>query len=115
MQGSYRTSIATIELYGPVIGSTLDTIRRQIQTKLQAGHYNLILNVAGVTLLDSLGLGLMIESRRRCVEGGGQLVLCESSEPVKLTLDLTETGSLLPWFNTEQEARTYLQHPPSTH
>ncbi len=113
MTGGIRASIATIDLYGPIIASTLDTIQRQLQVKLQAGYYYLILNVSGVTMLDSLGLGFLMEVRRRCGDQGGKLVLCELSEAVKLTLNLSDTNSVLPSFPSEQDARQYLERVSS--
>ncbi len=103
------SQITLLPLYGPVIASTTDMLRRELQTTLQAGQHLLILDVEAVTLLDSLGLALLLEYHRKYRDQGGCLVLCKISDAVKLVLDLTSTSELILSFDSEPAAREYLE------
>ncbi|HEX3333869.1 MAG TPA: STAS domain-containing protein [Acidimicrobiales bacterium] len=49
----------------------------------------IVVDLAGLTFLDSSGLGVLHEARRKAIEDGGSLVLCNPGAIVQRVLELT--------------------------
>ena len=64
----------------------------------------IVLNLEGVTFLDSSGLGLLVRLLTRTRRVGGGLVLCAPPPRVSEILKMTRLHATLPSFATESEA-----------
>ena len=74
-----------------------DTVTSQ-QPKL------LVVNLEGVSFIDSSGLGLLVAARNSVDKSGGKLHLCSLPAPVKKTFDQTNLTNYFSIFATEQDA-----------
>lgn len=63
-----------------------------------------VLNLSGVTRLDSMGLGLLVRHYTRIARRGGAIHLAGSPDFVTNLLDLTRLSTTIPNFDTEDEA-----------
>ena len=88
-----REGIVILDLKGPlVLGPPDASLRLRLQQLREAGHLNVILNMKGVTEIDSTALGTLIYCSTKFRESGGRVVLLnlppkhtELSNTVKLS------------------------------
>ena len=64
-----------VEIAGEIDVYTAPQLRSQLLDASAAGNADLVLDMTGVTFLDSTGLGILVGARRRAVEAGGDLRL----------------------------------------
>ncbi len=64
----------------------------------------LVINLEGVSFIDSSGLGLLVAARNSVDKSGGKLHLCALPAAVKKTFDQTNLTNYFSIFATEQDA-----------
>lgn len=57
------------------------------------GHSSVVLDVSGVTFLDSSGIGAMLRARQEAVARGSRFVLSQPSAPVTKVLEIAGLAS----------------------
>ena len=83
---------------------TLWAVFEPIYTLCDIGRTQLVLNLAAVEYLPSLGLGKLVMLNRKVLAGNGRLALCHLSHTVKDLLDSTHLSRLFNLCATEREA-----------
>ncbi|WP_257304994.1 anti-sigma factor antagonist [Geothrix campi] len=78
-----------------------DVIRETVAT---AQPKLLVINLEGVSFIDSSGLGLLVAARNSVDKSGGKLHLSCLPAPVKKTFDQTNLTNYFSIFATEQDA-----------
>jgi len=68
---------------GDLTASTVEAIRAQLKTLLQQGTQHLIVNLGGVQMVDSTGIGLLIQAHNSLNRVGGTLTVTQASEDIK--------------------------------
>jgi anti-sigma B factor antagonist len=68
------------------------------------GRQVFILNLAGVTFLDSVAIGAVVNIYKKCRERDIELILCALQPKVVESLRLTRISTILPCYKTEEEA-----------
>src|SRR5690554_1717837 len=95
----------TVRLYGELDLHTVGKVREVIdQAIAQAVGKILLLNLSGVSFMDSSGLGLILGRYRRFGEEGGRLMLATPASQVRRLLELSGVERIIPIYNTEEEA-----------
>lgn len=64
----------------------------------------LVVNLAGVTFIDSTGIGVLVGIWRRLKASDGTIVLAAPSEPVRLLLDMAGVAAILSVYDGEEDA-----------
>ncbi len=100
-------SVTVVRLKTPHILDE-DTIRTvfDLITKLitDMGRHQLVLNLAAVDFLPSMGLGKMVMLNRKVQAVNGRLAICELSASLQANLDNTHLAPLFHIYPNEQEA-----------
>jgi len=101
-----KSGIVTIlDLVGRiVIGESNDTLVAELRKYSDAGASEVILNLAGVTQMDSSGISTFVRSFVTLDRQGGGLKLLNPSGHVKEVLSLTRLIQAIPTFYDEQKA-----------
>lgn len=81
----------------------------------QRGFSRIVLDLTGVTRLDSMGLGLLVRHTTRLVKRGGTIHLAGSPPFVVKLLELTKCSTILPSFGTVEEAIEPFFERPAVH
>jgi anti-anti-sigma factor len=76
--------------------STVPTLRAVLDG-LDPRYRRIVLDMANVTFLDSMGVGLLVEISRRCVSELRTLALRAPSQRVRRVLELTGLHEMLPF------------------
>ena len=107
MKSSNRTvdGVEVIKLEGKItIGSGDSQLREVITSALNAGHNNLLLDMSGVTTIDSSGIGELVGSYTTVANRGGKLKLLHLPAKLNELLHVTQLITVFEVYENEQEA-----------
>ena len=76
------------------LSGTLDThtaldVREELLDLIDNGHYRILVDMAGVTFVDSTGLATLVSGMKRCRHRGGDLGLVQLQQRVRIIFELT--------------------------
>ena len=93
--------------------TALDRFKSGVGRLLARGHYDLAINLAAVTSIDSEGIGQLASLLLRIGRRGGRLVLVDPSAPVKRVLAITRLDTVFDVAVSEEQAIQRLTTPSS--
>ncbi|GAA2720775.1 STAS domain-containing protein [Cellulomonas aerilata] len=93
---------------GEVDVATAAPLRQELAVHMGSHQQDLIVDVSGVTFMDSTGLGVLVRAVRQVHERGGRIELVSHEDPVMNLLRLTALADVLPVHKTVHEARAAL-------
>jgi anti-sigma B factor antagonist len=100
-----RGDVRIVELSGKItIGSGDVKIRELIDEALAAGRKNIVLDLAGVSTIDSSGIGEMVACYTTVTKKGGHLKLLRLSPKINDILQVTQLITVFEVFDDEAEA-----------
>src|SRR5262245_8846688 len=104
MQSHTVGDIAVITCNGPLVeGLEASLLHQQIRDLLPIHHF-FVLDLRGVSFIDSAGLGLLVRLLSRVRASAGDLKLCGAGPNVEKTLTVTRLKSVLRSYTTEADA-----------
>jgi anti-sigma B factor antagonist len=107
MKSSTRTvdGVEVIKLEGKItIGSGDSQLREVITNALNSGHNNLLLDMGGVTTIDSSGIGELVGSYTTVANRGGKLKLLHLPAKLNELLHVTQLITVFEVYENEPEA-----------
>ncbi len=84
------------------------TLKTELTLLNNEGIRNIILDINGVTFVDSSGLSAILVGRRLCENSNGTFVLSGANDNVLRLLRISQLESVLNLIPTLQEARDYV-------
>jgi anti-anti-sigma factor len=93
-----------LDLSGRFDATAKEDVQRAINNAMDTGTLHLILNLAGVPIVDSAALGLLAVNHHKFKEKGGRLSLINPQPEVRLILDMVAIPKLIPSYNSIEEA-----------
>lgn len=98
-------NVTVIDLAGRItLGDGSGLVRNTIKDQVAAGHKNILLNLKGVTYIDSAGLGELVGSYATISNLGGSIKLVHTEGKVKDLLQVTKLYTVFVTFSDENEA-----------
>lgn len=88
--------IPVVNVSGDIDVATAAPMRDAIDALMVAGHRRLVLDLSGVTFIDSTGLGVIVGRLKGLRRGGGAMAVVASHERVLRVLDITGLDTVLP-------------------
>lgn len=79
-------------------------LRESVQQQLEMGRRHIILNLAGVTVVDSEGLGELVSAQTRTSNRGARLSLVSVSPRLQELLFITRLNTVFRVYENEAEA-----------
>jgi anti-sigma B factor antagonist len=95
-----RNKVAQVALVGELDVSSVPTLAEGLAPYLSDGVAGIVIDLRELTFLDSSGLHMLLDAKRRTAESGQRLVLVGATESSRRLFELTKTLFLL----DEQEA-----------
>jgi anti-sigma B factor antagonist len=97
--------VAILDLTGEIrMGEGSTALRNSIRGLVADGNKKLLLNLGGVTYIDSSGIGELIANYTTASKGGGQLKLLNLTDKVQDLLVITKLLTVFDVYDSETEA-----------
>jgi anti-sigma B factor antagonist len=108
--------VFVLHLQGPItLGQATERLRNLIQTALDNGKKNILLNMAEVFYIDSSGLGELVAAYTTATRRGGKLKLMKLTQRVQDVVQLTKVYRVFEVYNDEDTAvRSFAISPPTS-
>jgi len=105
LQDRLDNGVAVVTVTGDVDVATSGTLRdRLLQVVADENVRGLVVNLAGVSFIDSTGIGVLVGVWRRTKATDGSLALASPSRQAQSVLDATGLTKVLSMYSTEEEA-----------
>jgi anti-sigma B factor antagonist len=102
-----RTSGTTtiLDLAGNItIGESADILRDKVRSMLQQGQKQIVVNLAGVSYMDSAGLGELVRSHATATQQGAALKLTNVTKRLQDLLVITKLSTVFDSYDDEAAA-----------
>ena len=98
-------NVVVVDLNGKLtIGEGDELLRETINSLMQQGHTNLLLNLGEVPYVDSAGLGEIVRTFTTVKHQGGTLKLINLTKRIKDLLTITKLLTVFDTYDSEAEA-----------
>ena len=100
-----RDGVVILEPKGKItIGVGDVALRESVHQQLEAGHKKILINMAGVTTIDSSGVGELVSTYTSVNNRGGKLKLLNLPPKVNDILQITQLITVFETYDDEAEA-----------
>jgi len=94
-----------IELKGKLVGGPLsERMDRTLDNLLAQGKKNIIIDLGGINILNSSGMGILISGYSKVRDNGGSLKLANITNKIQGLLSITKLNQIFEIYNTTDEA-----------
>lgn len=100
-----RNHRLVVRLQGELDMSTAEVFRQAVDTALaQTRLKDLVIDLSGVSFIDSSGLGALLGRYRRLAQNGGKMSLLNPAQPVRPILELSGFYKIMSIYESEPKA-----------
>jgi anti-sigma B factor antagonist len=96
--------ISTVSVVGEIDIATAPTLREILESTIDSGIHIVVVDLLGVTFIDSTALGVLIGALKRCNEAGGSMRIAVADPRVLKVFEITGLTDLFSIFPTLNEA-----------
>jgi anti-sigma B factor antagonist len=97
--------VIVVDVTGKItLGDSTELLKDKVNSLVNQGHKNLLLNLAGVSYMDSAGLGVMMAAFNTAKAQGGSLKLLSLTKRITDLLFITKLSTIFETFELETEA-----------
>jgi anti-anti-sigma factor len=106
MQLHERTShsVSILELNGRFDAHSAIKVQTWLDNQMKRPPSHIVINLQGVTFVDSTALSAMVQGMKRCRQLGGDLRLCAFQQTVRIIFELTRMDLVFEIFSDEATA-----------
>jgi len=98
-------NVNILDLKGPLrIGEAEQKFREQVKSLMETGEKNFAVNLAGVPMLDSSGIGTFVRTHKMLKEVGGKFSLYAPTKMVRQTLKIVGLDRFFGLYEDEASA-----------
>jgi len=98
-------NVAIVDLTGRItLGESTGILRDELRSLLAQGNKQIVLNMAGVSYVDSAGLGQLVQVRTTVGNNGGALKMVNVTKRLKDLLVVTKLVTVFDSYDSEAEA-----------
>lgn len=94
-----------------VLGEESNALREKIKSMVAEGKKKVVLNMDGITFIDSAGLGTLVAAHHSAKAQGASLRLCHLGTKFQEVLQITKLMTIFDVYNTEAEAVASFSKP----
>ena len=98
------TGIPVLKVTGEIDIYTAPMFKQAVVNMVTEGSKNVIIDLSGVTFMDSSGFGTLLGATRRLRPSGGGLHLAAPNSTIQRMLRLTRLDSIMRIYDTIEEA-----------
>lgn len=93
----------TIKPEGILDSVHANNLRREILDLVDSGVEIVLVNLQGITFMNSSGMGALVATLKAVKAEGGQLALCSLSDQVRIIFELSRMDRIFQVFSDRQE------------
>ena len=98
-------NVAILDLHGKItLGENTGILRDELSSLLAQGQKNILLNMGGVSYVDSAGLGELVGAYTTATNQGGSVKLLNLQGKMKDLMQITKLHTIFAIFEDEQGA-----------
>jgi anti-sigma B factor antagonist len=97
-------NVMVLELTGRFDAYGAPPVADRLAEAAKGGPAAVLVNLTGVTFIDSTGCAVLVRGMKQCRERGGDLRLCGLQRPVRMIFELTRLDRAFDIFPDEQTA-----------
>ena len=98
-------NVAIVDLHGKItLGENTGILRDELSSLLAQGHKSILLNMGGVSYVDSAGLGELVGAYTTATNQGGAVKLLNLQGKMRDLMQITKLHTIFPAFDDEQAA-----------
>ena len=86
---------ATVIVHGELDVSTAPRLQDRLYELIADGKHDITLDLAGMSFIDSTGLGVLVSTLKRTREAGGALVLRQPRPPAKKVFEISGLSQIV--------------------
>lgn len=94
----------TLALAGRLDGTTASAFETRVLTHIEAGDTNLVLDLADLAYISSVGLRVFLIAAKRVKPVDGRIVLCSLQPSIKQVFDIAGFAGMFTFAATRDEA-----------
>ena len=98
------SNVDVISLTGRLDAAVAPEIREEIEAAVSEGNGKLLLDLSGVTFIDSSGLSVLVLALKSANARGGRVALCKVNSTVRSLLEMTRLHRVFQIFDDEKSA-----------
>jgi anti-sigma B factor antagonist len=95
--------LPVIAVVGEIDVATAPQLREALHEVIAQGHATVVLDLLGVTFLDSTALGVLVGGLKRCRELGGELHVVVADARIKKIFEITGLVKVFPIVDSLSE------------
>ncbi|MEQ8171988.1 MAG: STAS domain-containing protein [Candidatus Eremiobacterota bacterium] len=99
-----NNNIMGINIEGEIDVYTSPKVKEALNDLIQKGNNNIIVNLEGVSYIDSTGLGVLIGALKRVKENNGDIKLVCTNLQIKKIFDITGLVKIFELYDSEELA-----------
>lgn len=98
-------SITILDVTGPLkLGESEQDFRQQFQSLVEQGAQRIVVNLAGVSYIDSSGIGSLVRAVTQAKKAGGRCSFFSPTKPVSQLIHMVRLDSVLDIADDEASA-----------
>lgn len=100
-----KYNAVVLELSGKLMGGPfMQEMSETLHKLIDEGKKNIVVDMSGISLVTSSGIGIMISSYTTMKNAGGNIKFCQFSDKVKGVLSITKLDGVFDYFESVDEA-----------
>lgn len=100
-----RNDVTILDIKGKItIGASEEALRDTVHQVLASGSQKVLLNLQGVSTIDSSGVGELVSSYTSATNRGAKIKLCSLPAKINDILTITQLITVFDVYDTEDEA-----------
>ncbi len=105
--------LRVLDLRGKItLGPDTEMLRNKVRQLLEGGHRRVILDLGGVSYIDSAGLSTLVASYTSARKAGGELKLLNLTKIVHDVLQITRLSTVFEIYDNLEAAQRSFDRPP---
>ncbi|MBC7230851.1 MAG: STAS domain-containing protein [Actinobacteria bacterium] len=96
--------IAVVRVSGVIDSETVERFGEVLEEVFLDGCYNLILDIEGLSYINTAGLSIIADAYKRCSQNKGALKILRAAEPIRELLDVVRFTKIIEMYENEEEA-----------
>ena len=106
IQQAFDGNIAVISMSGRIMGGPDSTeVNKIINQLIDEKHVNVVIDLSGVELMNSSGLGILIQANQMLKNAGGGLKLANVTEKIQSLFVITKLNTVFETYSSLSEAK----------